>query len=407
VPVFTYEAADAKGRIVKGTMEAKDEGTVVSRLQSENIYPIRVSHETKKEGRFPSLSSPAEWFRGIGGKDVLNFTAQLSTLISSGLTIDRSLSILIELSEKPKFSEMVEGLRKQIQGGASLADAMGKYPRVFPRLYVSMVRAGEIGGALDVILKRLAEFLESSQRLRDNIRSALVYPVLLTVVGGAAVAVLLTFVIPKFAQIFEDMGQTLPLPTLILLTVSSGVTRYWWAILAALALAGWGFRWHIRTESGRDWWDRLKLTAPLVGTLIRKIEVSRFTRTLGTLLGSGVPVLQSITIVRETMDNSVVSREIEVARKKIKEGSGIADPLRTCEFVPPLAIHMITVGEETGKLEEMLIRVADIYDNDVQNSLKGLISLLEPTMILLMGALVGFIVISMLMAIFSINTMQF
>lgn len=406
MPVFTYEAADGKGRIVKGTMEAKDEGMVVTRLQSENIYPIRVSHETKEEGLFLSIS-PAEWFRTLSGRDILNFTSQLSTLVSSGLTIDRSLTILIELSEKPKFSEMVEGLRKQIHAGASLADAMGKYPEAFSRLYVSMVRAGEVGGVLDVILKRLADYLENSQRLKDNIRSALVYPILLTLVGGAAVAVLLTFVIPKFAQIFEDMGQVLPLPTLILLTVSSAITKYWWAILGTLILSGFLFRHYIHTEPGRDWWDRLKLSFPIVGPLIQKIEISHFARTLGTLLGSGVPVLQAITIVRETVDNVIISREIDGARKKIKEGSGIADPLRTCEFVPPLAIHMITVGEETGKLEEMLIRVADIYDNDIQNSLKSLISLLEPMMILLMGGLVGFIVISMLMAIFSINTMQF
>lgn len=406
MPIFFYEAADAKGQVRTGTMEARDEKTVVGRLQSENLYPIRVTTESVDRPFFPSFS-PVEWLRGIGAKDVLNFTAQMSTLISSGLPIDRSLAILIELNEKPKFAEIVEGVRKAIQGGASLADALGKYPNAFSKLYVSMIRAGEVGGVLEAILKRLADFLESSQRLRDNLRSALVYPILLTLVGGASVAVLLTFVIPKFAKIFEDMGQALPLPTVILLAISGTVTGYWWAILGFLILAGLGFRYYIQTESGLDWWDRFKLSFPLFGPLIQKIEVSHFARTLGTLLASGVPVLQSVAIVNETVTNTVIRKAIEGARKKIKEGSGVADPLKSSGIFPPLAIHMVTVGEETGKLEEMLIRVADIYDNEIQTSIKSLISLLEPTLILLMGALVGFIVISMLMAIFSINTMQF
>jgi general secretion pathway protein F len=402
MPVFVYQATDRTGQLVEGTIEAKDEGLVINRLHGLQLLPIKVEREGASKGFSLNLSLPS-FFTGASRKDLMLFTQQLATLCNSGLPLDKSLSILVELTEKKRFKSILDNIQKNVHSGSTFADALSKHPGVFSKLFVSMVKAGEEGGVLEAILLRLASFLESSEQLRDSIRSALIYPTLLTLIGGGAVAILLTFVIPKFAKIFSDIGQTMPLSTQILLTISSFMTNYWWLIILGFIFIGIFIRGYLNTETGKFKWDSLKLKMPLIGTLQRKIEVSRFARTLGTLIRSGVPILQSLFITKDTLTNVVVSNAMEGIHKRIKEGGGISDPLMESGVFPPMAIHMIKVGEETGKLEDMLIKVADTFDNEVQSSVKSLISLLEPMMILFMGLIVGFIVISMLMAIFSIN----
>ena len=279
--------------------------------------------------------------------------------------------------------------------------------RLSPPFNVSMVRAGEAGGVLESVLSRLGEFLESAQELKDYIKSAMVYPVFLVGVGGLSIIILLTFVIPKFSIIFSDMGQTIPLSTQFLLGISHLLQSYWWAILAVLGGGYYFLRKYLNTPAGRLKFDRKKMKFPVVGDLIKKIEVARFARTLGTLTKSGVPILQALTLVKDILENRVISAAMENVYTRVKEGDRLSKPLRDTGIFPPLAIQMITVGEETGRLDRMLLRVAESYEKMVRNTVKRLISLLEPTMILLMGLVVGFVVVSMLMAVFSMNEMPF
>jgi general secretion pathway protein F len=270
-----------------------------------------------------------------------------------------------------------------------------------------MTKAGEAGGILNMILSRLSKYLLTTKEMKDYLVSVLIYPAILTLASGASIIILLTFVIPRFAKIFADMGQAIPLPTQIMLSISQTVRSYWWVLGRALLLGGYGFRTYVRSGEGKVSWDRFKLGLVIIGKLVKEIEVARFSRTLGTLLQSGVPILQAIQIVRETVNNEIIARSIQEVHEGVKQGGGISKTLQTLKVFPPLAIHMITVGEETGKLDEMLVKVAENYEVSLQIALKRFINLLEPLIILIMGAVVGFIVVSMLLAIFSINEMPF
>jgi len=406
MPEYVYKAADPMGKLVEGVMEANEERLVISQLQSQGFIPISVRLPTQAR-RFSLQLSTFSFFKKVSNKDVMTFTQQLSTLVGAGLPLDRSLYILIELTESRELKTIVENVYKAVRGGSSFADALAKHPRCFSKLYVNMVRAGEAGGVLELILIRLAEFLETSQELKDYITSAMVYPILLVLAGGGAITILMTFVIPKFAMIFSDMGQTLPLSTRFLLALSGGIRDYWWAILVVCGLIYWGIKTYINTTDGRLKWDGLKLKLVVVKTLVQKVEVARFTRTMGTLLRSGVPILAALSIVKEIVGNRVIANSLSGIYEGVKGGEGMAKPLKRYHFFPPHSVHMITVGEETGKLDEMLLKVADTYDKDVRNAVKRFVALLEPLMILIMGVVVGFIVISMLMAIFSVNEMPF
>jgi general secretion pathway protein F len=399
MPVFVYKAADRRGKTIDGVMEATDQRAVVEQLHREEYYPIRVAPQSESRGWVPSLG------RGrVRGRDLLAFTQQLATLFEAGLPLDRTLAILEGLANTPRLKAVAGDLLKSVQGGSSLADAMAKHhPRPFSRLYVNMVRAGEKGGVLEVALRRLADLLEANQEFREAIVSALIYPALLTSVGGAAVVFLLTFVIPRFAQIFSDLGQAIPLPTQILLAVSGTVQAYWWALLLAAVILALSARIALETPQGRLAWDRTALRLPLIGEISLKLEVSRFARTLGTLLKSGVPVLSSLAVVREMIGNTILARAVERLSDGVKRGAGLAAPMGESGLFPPLAVHMVRVGEETGRLEEMLLKVALTFETEVRTAVKRLVALLEPGIILAMGLVVGFIVVAMLMAIFSIN----
>jgi general secretion pathway protein F len=402
---FAYKATDLAGKIFEGSMEGRDEKMVVESLQKLGYLPIRITAIQAKTGIFKLPIS--SYLERITTNDLLVFTQELSTLLEAGLPLDRSLQILTELTEKERFREVVRDILKKIEAGRSFSEALSSYPSIFPKLYVNMTKAGEAGGILNIILSRLSKYLLTTKEMKDYLVSVLIYPAILTLASGASIIILLTFVIPRFAKIFADMGQAIPLPTQIMLSISQTVRSYWWVLGGALLLGWYGFRTYVRSGEGKVSWDRFKLGLVIIGKLVKEIEVARFSRTLGTLLQSGVPILQAIQIVRETVNNEIIARSIQEVHEGVKQGGGISKTLQTLKVFPPLAIHMITVGEETGKLDEMLVKVAENYEVSLQIALKRFINLLEPMIILIMGAVVGFIVVSMLLAIFSINEMPF
>ncbi|RPH52040.1 MAG: type II secretion system protein GspF [Desulfobacteraceae bacterium] len=406
---YSYKATDPAGKLVTGTLEAAEEKEAVAALQRMRYIPIRISL-AKRNRIGPDMDlakSVASFFRRVSTKDVVAFTQDLSTLLEAGVPVDRALSILIDVAEKDIFKDVIRDVLKNIQGGSYLSNALAKYPRVFSSFYVSMIKAGEAGGVLDDVLKRLGVFLESSQDFKDYVKSAMVYPIFLVLVGGISIIVLLTFVMPKFSVIFSDMRQAIPLSTRILLGFSAALKTYWPVILVGLGVIYYLMIRYIKTPAGSLKMDHYKLHFPVVGELVKKIEVARFARTLGTLAESGVPILQALSLVKDIIGNQVIAGTLGNVYSRVKEGEKLSRPLGEIDIFPSLAIQMITVGEETGKLGEMLLRVAENYEKAARDTVRRLVSFLEPAMILCMGVVVGFIVISMMMAIFSINEMPF
>lgn len=404
---YLYEAATKEGSIITGTIEAENERIAVDRIQDMGFFPLNVNKADERKGfTFSSLSLPI--IRGrVRERDIGTFTYQLSVLLDAGFPLDRALSILSELTEKKALRELIKDVLSHVRSGKSFSEALSKFPSVFPLFYVNMIKAGETGGFLEDTISRMVVYLENSQKLKEDIRSALIYPAILSIVGGGAVIVLLTFVVPRFTKIFSDVGEALPLPTLILLSISSGVRHYWWLILILVFGGFLSLRHYLKSDSGRRLWDRVKFRLPLFGKLYKEGTVSRFARTLGTLLANGIPILNALQIVKGTLGSERMAEVISLVREGVRKGKGIAEPLKNSDVFPPIAVHMVTVGEETGKLDEMLIKIADRFDLEVRTTVKRLLSLLEPALILLMGVVVGFIVIAMLMAIFSINELPF
>lgn len=408
MPEYIYKAADSLGKVVEGVMSAPEEATLVSKLHTMGYMPIKISPSStgQKLSLSMKFSVPLP-FSAISGAELLAFTQELSTLIKAGLPLDRTLSIMVEITGTEKLKKVVQEVLKDVRGGRSFSDALALHPRVFDRLYVNMVKAGEAGGVLDIVLERLVDFQQRSQQLKSTVLNAMIYPIILISVMAIVIIVMLMFVIPRFSMIFETMGKTIPLPTQILLSSSQFIQNFWWLILAVVIIISVIFQRYRNTEQGRLNWDTFKLKLPLLRDLILKIEVARFSRTLGTLINSGVPLLGALTIVKEVIKNVVVSNSISDISKGAKEGKGVSAPMRVVGIFPSLAMHMIRVGEETGKLDEMLIRVADTYDEEVQNTTKRFISALEPVLILVMALLVGFIVLSLIWAILGINDIAF
>jgi len=398
VAVFSYLATTMAGETIEGVIEAADEKLAVERIRNTGLIPLKIV--APKQG-------------GLRGKigfkrsrtDLLTFTAELSVLLGAGLPIDRSLNILSEVSEEKEMKKTIQSILKSIREGGSFSDALQKHPRSFPRLYVNMIRAGEAGGVLDIVLDKLNEFLESAKELKDSILSAMIYPAILSITGGVSIIILLTLVLPKFSVIFAELGGSIPLSTKVLLGVSSSLRTYWWIFAIAIVVA-WGMvRSYLRSEQGRFMWDALKLK--LFGDVVRKLETARFCRTLGTLLKSGVSFLQALDNSKDVISNQVIASALDNVAKGAKEGKGIAGPLANAGVLPPLALSMIKVGEETGQLDIMLIKVAAAYEKSLKETVKRFVGFLESAMILAMGLVIGFIVISMLMAIFSITDLPF
>ncbi len=404
--VYSYKATDKSGKLVEGDINAPDYHTAIQQIRQLNYFPVKVAEGKNKISSGLKLSLPRMGAR-VSTKDLMTLTQQLATLVDSGLTLDEGLSTLVKLAETEQLRTILADIRKQVHAGSSFADALEEHPDVFSKLYINMVRAGEAGGIVGETLSRLAMFLEKSVELKANIRAAMVYPAILSFVGGSAVIVLITFVVPQFSKLFEDMGAALPLPTQIMLGLSDLIINYWLVlILGVLGCVG-AFTFYVRTDKGRLRWDGLLLKLPLFGTLIRKIEVSRFSLTMATLLKSGVPILQAMTIVQSILINRVIADAIGNLRQALKRGQGLSGPLQETGVFPPMAVHMITVGETSGALDEMLTKVSHTYDKEVEQSIKQVVSLIEPFMILLMALIIGFIVVSMLLAIFSANDIAF
>jgi len=403
VPFFAYKAADQRGQTIDGVMEATDARSVVERLQRDAYFPIQVAPQREHSG-LAGVARAGWRQRGIRGRDVVAFTQQLATLLEAGLPIDRALGIQEGLTASPRLRAIIGDVLRSVRGGTSLGEALAKHhPRPFSRLYVNMVRAGERGGVLEQTLRRLAEFLEEAQEFRDTLVSALIYPTLLAAVGGAAVVFLMTFVIPRFADIFRDLGSTIPLPTQVLMVVSAWLRHYWWAVAGALLVVALSIRVWVATPAGRLQADRIILRVPLLGPIALQTEVARFARITGTLLRSGVPMLAALGVVKEMMGNQVLARAVDGLGDGVRGGAGLSKPMVDTGAFPALAVHMVRVGEETGRLDEMLLKVGATFETDTRKNLKRMVALIEPGIILVMGLVVGFIVVAMLLAILSIT----
>jgi general secretion pathway protein F len=383
--------------------EAETERAVLTKLQDLGYLPLRIT-PGKNGGR--SLFSLPKRVGGSGkikNKDLLLFTQELKTLLRAGLPLDRSLMILQELTVKENFRDIIHDVISKIKGGKSLADAMAEYPQIFPKVYVNMIRAGEMGGVVPQVLEDITAYLERDAEMRNYLISSLIYPAIVTFMMIASILVMILFVIPKFSQIFESSKAPIPLPMQILMGISSFFISWWWLIFGGIALAVFVFqRWRTSAE-GRLTWDRKILGLPLLGRLVSLVEVARFNRTLGTLLQSAVPLINGLSLVKEVINNQIIAGTIEPIKNGVKKGEGLVAPMKKAGVFPPLSLHLLEVGEETGNLPAMLLQAAEVFEEDVRIEIKRLISLFEPMMILLMGVVVGVIVISMVFSIFSIS----
>ncbi len=405
MPVYEYIALDSGGRRQKGIVDAGSIAAARQKLRETEVFPVEIAEAAdRKRKETAARGGGIHLFRKVGLQELAVMTRQLATLIGAGLPLVPSLAALVAQIRHPVLKTTLARIKDEVNEGNSLTQSMSHFPEVFPPFYINMVRAGEASGTIDLVLDRLAEFNESQQALRTKIRSALAYPLFMFFIGSGVLFFLISFVVPNITNIFKEMHQTLPGITVFLLIVSGFFKTFWWIILLILAASFASLRYAIRkTEEGRRRWDRFKITAPLIGPLNRKIAVARFSRTLGTLLQSSVPLLAALEIAKNVVNNVIVAEQIRLAAKDVEEGQSLSAPLARNDFFPPIAVEMITVGEQSGNMEAMLIRIADAYEKEVEANVLLVTSLLEPAMILVMGVVVGFIVISVLLPIFEMN----
>jgi general secretion pathway protein F len=406
MPVFEYKALSNTGKPVQGLKEAESPKALRAALKRDGVFLTDVLGEKQQQAQQAREVNVRRWVVGrVSADDLAITTRQLAVLVHAGIPLIDALNALVEQVEHERLKRVISDVKQRVNEGSSLADALAVHAKVFSTLYVNMIRAGESSGALDVVLVRLADFTESQARLRSKVMGAMTYPAAMGVVGGGIMLILFAVVIPKITKIFEDTQVVLPLTTKLLIGFSSFVSDYWWALLLLAGAAAWGFmRWKDST-AGRARWDRTKLTLPIFGRLIRTIAIGRFARTLATLLKSGVPLLAAMDIVKNIVGNVRLAEVIEQSRQAIQEGESIAAPLKRSGEFPPLVHHMVAIGERSGSLEEMLGNVADAYEDQVDTTVAALTSLMEPIMIVVMGAVVTFIVFSVLMPILQINTL--
>ena len=408
MPTFQYEAMNTVGQPVKGEIDATSSEDAIAKLRSQGNFPTKIKEKAGKKGAKGGPAGkgggggPKKGGRRIAGavpaKLLSQFTRQLSTLIDAGLPILRSLRILEEQQKPGMLRVAIRLVAEDVEAGLTLSEAMERHPKTFNRLYVNMVRAGELGGVLDLILNRLAEFQEKSQALKRKVVGAMIYPTAVITFALLIVTGLLVFVVPQFENIFADMGSKLPATTVALLDLSKWVTGGGWMVIMGLPLAVYLTLKLLKTsQGGRYFVDSLSLHIPLVGTILSKTSVARFTRTLGTLLSAGVPILEALNITRDTSGNEVYSRALTKVHNGIREGESFADPLRQARIVDSMVVNMIDVGEETGELDKMLNKVADTYDEEVETLVSSMTALLEPVMVITLGLIVGFIVIALFM----------
>jgi type IV pilus assembly protein PilC len=400
--IFKYSAKDNSGRLISGVIEADNDAMVIERLRDMGFFITNLERTVERTDVFQYLQG----LFGIGLKDLAIFSRQFSTMVNSGLSLVRTMSILEQQTTNKRLREIIAAVRTDVEAGRPLSDAMARHPKAFSSLYVNMVKAGETGGVLDEVLDRVAAYLEKEQALRSKIRSAMVYPTLLTVAALGGLFFMTIVILPQFESLFKELGAggQLPLPTRVAMAVSAFIRGYWYIGLAIVIGLVFLLRRYLQTPGGRARYDRFKLKMPVLGELNRKIVVARFTRTLGTLISSGVPIMQSLEVVSKAIDNTVIGNAIDAVRASIREGQTIAIPLQFSGVFPPMVVQMAKVGEETGQLEQMLEKVADFYDVEVEATVASLTSLLEPILIIFMGVVVGAMVISLYLPIFALAT---
>lgn len=421
MPVFEYRGLTPAGKQVKGLLEADSSRALRVQLKRSGVFLTDVLAEResapargKQNGTAVALAKPSlgsrevqlgKFFRGrITSEDVAILTRQLSTLLHAGVTLVDALTALVDQTEKERLKRVVSEVKTRVNEGSSLADALGQHAKIFGSLYVNMVRAGEASGALDAVLARLADFTEGQAKLRQKVVGTLIYPVIMSIIGSGILALLMTVVVPKVTKIFESMKVSLPWTTRLLIFTSDVLANWWWVLFPLLGAAIYGFlRWK-KSPKGRPAWDRFVLKAPVFGSLVRMLSIARFSRTLATLLKSGVPLLTAMDITKNVVSNGVLASVVENARDAIREGESIAGPLKRSGEFPPLVHHMIAIGERSGQLEEMLVNVADSYENQVSVRVGALTALMEPLIIVAMGVAVAFVAFSILMPILQLNT---
>lgn len=422
MPVFEYRGLTPAGKQVKGLLEADSSRSLRTQLKRSGVFLTDVLAEResgpvrRQNGHTAAIAQPqpslgsrdvqlGKLFRGrVSSDDVAIFTRQLSTLLHAGVTLIEALTALVDQTEKERLKRVVSDVKTRVNEGSSLADALGQHGKIFGSLYVNMVRAGEASGALDAVLARLADFTEGQAKLRQKVLGTLIYPVIMSIIGSGILALLMTVVVPKVTKIFDSMKVSLPWTTRLLIFVSNLLANWWWLLLPLVGAAIFGFfRWKA-SPKGRPIWDRFVLRAPVFGSLVRMLSIARFSRTLATLLKSGVPLLTAMDITKNVVSNGVLSAVVENARDAIREGESIAGPLKRSGEFPPLVHHMIAIGERSGQLEEMLLNVADSYETQVSVRIGALTALMEPLIIVAMGVAVAFVAFSILMPILQLNT---
>jgi type IV pilus assembly protein PilC len=397
--VFQWEGKTRQGSVQKGEIAAKSKDEVLALLRKQNIQPINVA-EKPKEIKFSFGAQKIE------GKDIVILTRQLATMIDAGLPLVQCLDILGTQTENKALAKVINQVRSDVESGSTFADALKKHPKVFDNLYVNMVAAGEAGGILDTILQRLATYMEKLNKIKKQIKSAMIYPSVILFVAVAVVALLMVIVVPMLAGMFASMGQLLPLPTRIVIAISNFL-KGWGGLVLAVTLVGLfvGLKQWRKTESGLRTTDAIALKIPVMGSLIQRVAVAKFTRTLGTLLSSGVPILEGLLIVSRTAGNKVIEEGVVMTRQSVSEGKTLAEPLAAAKVFPPMVVQMISVGEATGALDNMLNKIADFYDEEVDSAVAALTSMLEPMLMIFLGTTVGFVIVAMYMPLFQMGAL--
>jgi general secretion pathway protein F len=403
VAVYEYKGLDGAGRIARGIIDADSPRLARAKLRRSGIFPTEIMTDRHTKRSVAEGVSIGELFTRIRIQDISIMTRQMATLVGAGLPIVEALNALIDQTENVRLKKVITQVRESVNEGSSVADAMSRFPKVFSELYVNMINAGESSGALDIVLKRLADFMENQVMLKNKVLSTLSYPFILVLVGIAILSFLLVYVVPKVVRIFDELKQALPIPTLVLISVTDFLRDYWWVLLIVIGGGILALRQYVATENGHRTYDRMILKIPITGKLLRIIVTTRFARTLAILLNSGIPLLQSMDIARAVVNNAVISGAIESAKEGIREGESIAEPLRRSNVFPSMVTHMIAVGEKTGELEQMLFKVSEAYDNEVETTISRMTSLLGPFVILVLGGIVLFIVLAILLPMFEMN----
>jgi general secretion pathway protein F len=405
MPLYTYKAINNLGETEEGVRDAVDEQALIASLQSEGFIPIRVAAANSRS--FLGLGFGGKQSK-LSQKDIALLTGELATLLESGLPLDKSLLVLMDLTEdNERLSKLIARVLEKVKGGVSLADSLEQQHGVFTKFYLNMIRAGEAGGGLDQVLTRLSEYLERSQELKDSVSTAMIYPIILLVMSLASLFIMLTFVVPQFTEMFESAGKALPVSTQIVVGLAEWLQSYWWALVIGFIFISSYMKYQLADPVRKKVWDGRFLKLPLAGTIITNKETANISRTLGTLLGNGVSILSALVIVRETVDNLVMASAIADAEEQLKQGKHLSDALLEKQLLPKMAMQMIKMGEETGRLEEMLLRVATIYDKQLRVAIQRLLAFLEPVLIITLGLMIAGIIVSILLAILSVNDLAF